>query len=185
MSQLANRRMRKRSQSIKLPSVDIEGLARFFAQQPDVVVAYLFGSVAKGTARPRSDVDVAVLFDARLDSLERAGKYLQMLGALSDFVKGDLDVQTLNQASPLFCSQVVKYGRVIYERTPAERIALEVRSMARYADTKPMRDFFTQILDQRIREGKFGERTRRDYPSALEVARQLYGRITAPPADRV
>jgi predicted nucleotidyltransferase len=30
-------------------------------QEPDVVVAYLFGSVARGTAGPLSDVDVAVL----------------------------------------------------------------------------------------------------------------------------
>lgn len=167
----------------RVPRVDIDGMAKYFAQQPDIVVAYLFGSVAKGTARPQSDVDVAVLFDARLDSFERAGRYLSMLGDLSGFVTGELDVQTCNQASPLFCSQVVKYGRVIYERTRAERIAFEVHTMARDADTKPMRDFFTRVLYRRIREGKFGERTRRHYPSALEVARQLYGRITASTAD--
>jgi predicted nucleotidyltransferase len=165
--------------------VDVEGMARYFAARSEVVAAYLFGSVAKGTARPQSDVDVAVLFDARLDPFERTDRYLSMLGALSDFVRGELDVQTLNQASPFFCSQVVKYGRVIYERTRAERIAFEVRTMAHFADTKPMRDFFTQVLYRRIREGKFGERTRRHDSSALEVARQLYGRITASAADRV
>jgi len=35
-----------------------------FAAEPRVVTAYLFGSVARGTASPGSDVDVAVLLEA-------------------------------------------------------------------------------------------------------------------------
>ncbi|MBM3134803.1 MAG: nucleotidyltransferase domain-containing protein [Chloroflexi bacterium] len=154
------------------PRVDVAGLAEFFAQQPDVVVAYLFGSVAKGTARAQSDVDVAVLLDERLTPLERGGHYLALLG-LDRFADRSLDVRLLNETTPLFCSQVVKHGQVIYERTRAERIAFEVRTMANYADTQPMREFFTQDLYQRIREGKIGERRRRYHSGMLENARRL------------
>jgi len=39
-----------------------QDLREFFAAEPgDVIAAYLFGSVARGTASARSDVDVAVL----------------------------------------------------------------------------------------------------------------------------
>src|SRR5262245_65757567 len=39
-------------------------LRDFFPAQPaDIIAAYLFGSVARGTAGARSDVDVAVLYD--------------------------------------------------------------------------------------------------------------------------
>ncbi|RME36982.1 MAG: nucleotidyltransferase domain-containing protein, partial [Thermoflexia bacterium] len=35
-------------------------LLEYLAAQPDVVAAYLFGSVAEGRARLQSDVDIAV-----------------------------------------------------------------------------------------------------------------------------
>ncbi len=43
------------------PALDEAGLVAFLATQPDVVAAYLFGSLAHGCATPRSDVDIAVL----------------------------------------------------------------------------------------------------------------------------
>jgi len=42
-------------------------LREYLASQPDVVAAYVFGSVAQGRARPQSDVDIAVLLTADLD----------------------------------------------------------------------------------------------------------------------
>ncbi len=49
-----------------MPTATIEqALREFFAARPDgIVAAYLFGSVARGTAGARSDVDVAVLYEA-------------------------------------------------------------------------------------------------------------------------
>jgi len=171
-------RKRNARGSNQSPRVDIEGMARFFAQQPEVVVAYLFGSVAKGTARAQSDVDVAVLFDARLDPTERFQRYFDLLGSeLDGFANRPVDVRMLNGTTPLFRAQVVKSGRVIYERTRRERIAFAVFTMADYADTKPMRDFFTQDLYRRVREGKFGGKGKRDHSGALETARRLYDQI--------
>jgi predicted nucleotidyltransferase len=48
-----------------LSTEDVEGrLRRFFASDPRGALAvYLFGSVARGTARADSDVDVAVLLE--------------------------------------------------------------------------------------------------------------------------
>ena len=40
-----------------------DGLARGLRAEPTVRLAYLFGSRARGAARPDSDVDVAVLVD--------------------------------------------------------------------------------------------------------------------------
>lgn len=37
---------------------------RYFDDRDDVAAAYLFGSVARGAARPSSDVDVGVLLFA-------------------------------------------------------------------------------------------------------------------------
>ncbi len=48
---------------------EIAHLTAFFATQPDVVAAYLFGSQAQGRATPRSDVDIAVLLTRMPDLL--------------------------------------------------------------------------------------------------------------------
>jgi len=185
MSQMVRQSKRRESKTRpRAPRVNVAGLARYFAAQPDVVVAYLFGSVAKGTARPQSDVDIAVLFDARLDASERGARYFSLLGrALERFTTAPVDVRLLNDATPLFCFQVLKYGKVIYARTRAERIAFQVSVMTKYADSKPLRDFFTQDLYRRIREGRFGERRENNHSRALETARRLYAQVARTSGD--
>ena len=44
----------------------VADLAERLKPEADVAVAYLFGSRARGTARPNSDVDVAVLLDEKV-----------------------------------------------------------------------------------------------------------------------
>ena len=51
-------------------AIDTQAVGAYFARQPGVVVAYLFGSVAHGQADRLSDVDIAVLLDERLGTDE-------------------------------------------------------------------------------------------------------------------
>jgi predicted nucleotidyltransferase len=145
------------------PQVDLAGLADLFARRPEVVLAYLFGSVAKETARERSDVDVAVLFDPHLDAFERGERFLDLLGRIpSELASHEMDIQPLNAASPVFRAEVVRSGRLIYARSRSEQIEFVVRVMTEYDDTRPLREFFNRKLLQDIREGNFGRRRRRD-----------------------
>ena len=50
---------------------DIEKLGELLAGFPHIRVAALFGSIARGTARPDSDIDVAVQADKELRADER------------------------------------------------------------------------------------------------------------------
>lgn len=155
------------------PRVDVAGLAKFFAQQPDVVVAYLFGSVAKGTARAQSDVDVAVLLDERLEPSRMAKRYLEILGRIpSTLATHEIDVRSLNEATPVFLAQVVGLGKLIYARSKKEQIEFEVRAMTAYLDTKPLREFFKRALFREIEEGNFGRRRRR-HPISPGVAQTV------------
>jgi len=130
----------------RAPHVDIAGLARFFAQQPDVVLAYLFGSVARGQGDHFSDVDVAVLFDARVDAMRRGELRLEYALALGAYANRDVQVVSLASASPVLKMQVLREGRLLYERTPMERITFEVRAAKVYYDTQPLRDFQRKVL---------------------------------------
>jgi len=135
----------------------VEVLRSYFASQADVVAAYLFGSRATGKARPQSDVDMAVLLSEE-DGLARFDRRLRLIDEVSDICGGEADVIVLNDAPPLLQYQVLKHGRLLFERDRAARVEFEVRAGEVYADLKPMRRFFQRALFQEIKGVGLGGR---------------------------
>jgi predicted nucleotidyltransferase len=154
----------------------------YFMQQPDIVVAYLFGSVARGRAHHLSDVDVAVLFAPEITLEASVKRQLQLMGDLKAFADHEVQATVLNRALPLLAYQVIKYGILLYERSRHERVAFQVRAMSTYFDFKPTLDFFDQVIQQRIQEGRFGHRRKRD-STALDTARELFERLAKTPTS--
>jgi len=122
-----------------------EELLDVVEQFDEVRLAYLFGSVAAGSARPSSDLDVAVLLtpgagravvDRLIDALERAS------GRTVDLVE-------LSLAPPLLAHEVVRQGKLILSRDEAERVEFETRAVARYLDTAHLRKVQHQYLRER------------------------------------
>lgn len=131
-------------------------LAEIFAAHR-VVVAYLFGSQAEGTAGPLSDVDIAVLFDRAVPQDDHFDLHLSLIGALiSLFHRDDVDVADLDRASPLLKQRVRLRGRVLYCADEKQRIAFEVRAIGEYEDTRPLRELRRRELFAHIRQGTFG-----------------------------
>jgi predicted nucleotidyltransferase len=126
-----------------------DGVAAGLGAQPDVAVAYLFGSRARGTARPGSDWDVAVLLDEPADLGRRA---LELQAALGDAV----DPVILNQAPVALAYRVLRDGVVLCCRDDRARIAHWVRTVDRYLDSAPLRRALDDGLRHRLREGRFG-----------------------------
>jgi len=60
------------------PRLDETGLVAFLATQPDVVAAYLFGSLAEERATPHSDVDIAILLADGSDPMVVGDRQLQL-----------------------------------------------------------------------------------------------------------
>ena len=150
-----------RRKQTQLPQVDEVGLADFLATQPDVVAVYLFGSLAEGRATPHSDVDTAILLTAASDPLTVGDRQLQLMGELERFANREVDVVMLNTAPPVLQHQVLRHGQLLYERDRRARVDFEVRAGQVYADLKPMYDFHTRDLLQKIKEAGLGERRRR------------------------
>jgi predicted nucleotidyltransferase len=104
---------------------------------PGLVAAYLFGSVARGTAKPSSDVDLAVLYAERpppvLGSPPR-----KLEGALERELRCPVEVVCLNTAPPDLAIRVLRGGRLILERDRAARIRFEVNLRNVYWDLEPI-----------------------------------------------
>jgi predicted nucleotidyltransferase len=103
----------------------------------DVLVAYLFGSRARGTAHDGSDVDVAVLVRgepaATLDGLG-----MDLLVELERKLGCRVDLVVLNRAPWDLVHRVLRDGRVVLERDRSARIQFEVRARNQYFDTRPI-----------------------------------------------
>jgi len=62
-----------------------------------VVLAYLFGSEAKGLSHQESDIDIAVLFDKKADPKDYLRKEGALIGYFSEiFPKKEINIVNLN-----------------------------------------------------------------------------------------
>ena len=133
-------------------------LREYLVSQSDVVAGYIFGSMAQGRARPGSDVDVAVLLSDDLDGEARFVRRLRLGAEVEEAIGRRTDLVVLNDAPPLLQHQVLKHGRLVFERDRAARVEFEVRAGKIYADLKPMRRFFQEALFREIQEVGLGGR---------------------------
>lgn len=150
----------------------------YFSRHLEVMAVYLFGSQAKGNARKSSDVDIAILLAKGYDSLQSFQLRLQFMKDLESIYGKEVDVVILNQAKPLLQHQVLKYGRLLYEKNRRARIEFEVNSRKQYFDIKPVLDRQSRALFKQIKEVGLSGRYR-GHRDSLEDVRRLHGRLEA------
>ena len=105
-----------------------------------VVLAYLYGSQARGKAGPLSDVDIAVLFGPDVPENERFNRLLHITGELGSVLhRNDVNVLDLAGASPLLRHRVYYDGRLLYCTDDAIRVRFQTQALRDYVDTEPLR----------------------------------------------
>jgi len=128
-----------------------------FEPEP-VIVAYLFGSQARGGAGPLSDVDVAVLAP---ESLPRDGARfdlrLRLTNELITLLGVDqVDVVVLNDAPLLLQHRVLRDGLVLFCRDELARVRYEAQAILKYLDFRHIEQMHNEALMKRIeQEGLF------------------------------
>lgn len=120
-----------------------------------VVVAYLFGSQARGRARPGSDVDVAVLLTDDVPPADYLDVQLRIARRLASVSRlGDLDVVVLNDASLPLRGRVVADRQVVLSRDEAARVEYESRTFREFTDFRLHADRLDRELLARHAEGR-------------------------------
>ena len=116
-----------------------------------VVLAYLFGSQARGDAGLLADVDVAILFGPDVPESERFSRLLCLIGELgSVFRRNDVYVVDLAEASPLLRHRVYYDGRLLHCVDDVIRVRFETEALRDYVDTRPLRKIKRKYLFQRL-----------------------------------
>ena len=131
----------------------VDVLREALAEQADVVAAYLYGSQARGTTGPLSDVDVAVLLG---DDTDRSRRWLELASVLTNAVGDDLDLVVLNDAPAPLAYRVLRDGIVVLSRDERARIHHWTSTVREYLDTALLREAARRGLRHRIEEGRFG-----------------------------
>ena len=116
----------KRLREVLSTRADAEGIA----------AAWLFGSMARGTAGPESDVDVGVLYD-QAPPRTLAGLGLDLEGDLEAAVGLPVQLVALNRAPVDLIIRVLRDGKLLVDRDRSRRIQFEVRSRNAYWDLEP------------------------------------------------
>ena len=137
---------------------EVDGLCRdveeALGQEKDVLFAYLFGSVASGTAHRFSDIDVAVYLRPR----EERAYYLRKEGELWDRLYSKLrtdrtDLTLLNVAPLVLRFRVISEGIRVFSRDEQARVDFETEVLYRYFDLKPYLDLQWTLIQERILAG--------------------------------
>jgi predicted nucleotidyltransferase len=130
-------------------------IARVFAARPEVVAAYVFGSVASGRTRPDSDIDIGVLLNPTgmpRNRLKYRLRLIEELGAALE--RFDVDVVLMNEAPPALAQNIIAKGQRVFERSRSARIAFQIRTLNVFLDTEPMRQIYLRALKRRYLTGK-------------------------------
>lgn len=106
------------------------------AEREGIAAAYLFGSVARGTAGPRSDVDVGILYEED-PPLTLEGLGLRLEGDLESLLGKPVQVVVLNRAPVDLAIRVLRDGKLLVDRDRSKRIDFEVKTRFELWDLEP------------------------------------------------
>lgn len=112
--------------------VRLDRLGPVLDQDDRIVFAYLFGGLAKGEAKPLSDVDVAIFLDGATNA---ADAKLNLIGVISDALGTDeFDLVVLNNASLSIAGRILRTRKILVDKQPHFRHTFESRIMREFFD---------------------------------------------------
>lgn len=112
-------------------------------KEPQVIGAYVVGSIVQGRETTESDFDLAVIVNNKKALDEN--KIYDLVQEI-DFPK-NLDLSVVDQSSsPLFLFQIISKGQRIYERNNNQVVAFEAFTLHNYYDTQHLRNIYYESL---------------------------------------
>lgn len=105
---------------------------------PGVAAAWVFGSVARGTARADSDIDIGVLLVERGAEKSVEPRWLgELAGRLEAATGRTVDLVMVDAQGPMLRHQILKEGVLVFDAVPERRIDFESDTVSRYLDFAP------------------------------------------------
>lgn len=105
-------------------------LADFFMEDPNIIFAYLFGGMARDKRRSLSDVDLAIYL-RNIKKLE----FLSLFREISRILGTDeIDLVVLNSAPISFAGRILQKRKILIDKDPFLRHQYESRILREFFD---------------------------------------------------
>ena len=130
-------------------------VAEYLKDKEEVIAAYVYGSITSEKGVKRSDLDIALLTYPFWDKEESFKKRLYYIQEIQQLVKEEVDLILLQEAGELLVYQVLKKGRVIFERDKKSHVAFKATKIIQYLDF--------QHIERRMQKGMMAAMRRERY----------------------
>lgn len=127
----------------------IKDIKKVLTSRKEIVIAYLYGSFAKGKTSKASDIDIGIL----LKKSFRKDVFYEGELALEIEKKTKLkniEVVVLNNKPVRFLNQVLRYGKLILSKDEKYRINFETFVTKSYIDFKPHYKLYDDLRLKRL-----------------------------------
>lgn len=161
----------------------VKALERYFAEQDDVAVAYLFGSATRNERWRSSDIDIGIVFIAATDGPRRLERRIELALQLEKLLRVPIDIVDLDLTSPTFNHHVLFNKVVLKGRGDPARIAFEVAARRAYFDMLPYQERYLAARLERLRRGEGSDGRQGASTRTVEAARRLHKRLGGSPGD--
>jgi len=127
-------------------------IANYFENKEDIIAVYLFGSYASGKVRPRSDIDLAILFDSR-DQVMINRRLDNYLIDLSRILRKDIHLTTMNFASEELLKQIFKKGKCLIVNDSKKMACFTMTAYSKIVNFHYYRGQFQAGIIRKVMEG--------------------------------
>ena len=114
----------------------LELLRTRLAREPNVIAAWVFGSMARGTETAASDVDLALLGTPAPRTLEDMP--FDLAAELASAIGREVDIVRLESSPPDLVIRVLRDGILLVDHDRAARLRFEVDARNRCFDMQPI-----------------------------------------------
>jgi len=125
----------------------LERLKQQAAAWPELKLAVLFGSTARGQARPKSDVDLGILLDPYSPDLR-----FRVEAELGRAAGRPVDVVLLDDAPSLLRFEIAREGILLFQREDHFWTNFKARAMVDWWDWAPTHRMIAAGVVRRLRE---------------------------------
>ncbi len=122
----------------------MQRLADALAREPRFAAAILFGSVARGTARADSDIDIGVLIDSAAARTSLEAELTDVLGAFGLIARRNVHLVDLTAADSALRRSIFATGQVIFDRSRHRLRDLHAATLIEYFDW----EYARRIIDE-------------------------------------
>ncbi len=122
-----------------MQEAQINLIKNLFLKDNSILVAYLFGSQARDKTNKYSDIDIAILFNEKINENDYTDKQIAMMANLNKVLNKEVDILILNKASLFLRYHILKEGIKVYERPDRNEHNFEAVAIMQYFDFLPIK----------------------------------------------